>query len=258
MTGGPAGQTDWAMMNQAPLPRYYKDFVELTKVIALRYPDVSYYQVWSELRGFRNKALNRWDYEGYTTLYNEIYSALKSINPGLQVGGPYVVMDSWRSPAAGGHPSAIRGAWGTLDQRALDVLTYWLRHKRGADFVTVDGNIAPRDGGDPLNPSVAVGKLTASVQWLRERTELPIWWSEVNVGPASWYPDAATRGAATSLALSALASSGTSVALLWCGERCTAMGSSPGLWTPTNTPTGGTPTPVMTEVERLLDNWRGA
>jgi hypothetical protein len=257
MVGGPAGQTDWSVMNEAPLPRYYQDFAELTKVIALRYPDVGYYQVWSELRGFRNKAQNRWDYEGYTTLYNYVYSALKSVNPNLQVGGPYVVMDSWRSPGAGGHPSAIRGAWGTLDQRPLDVLTYWLRHKLGADFVTVDGNLAPRDGGPPLEPSAAIGKLVAVNQWLSNSTRLPLWWSEVHVGPANWYPNAAVRGSATSMALSTLASSGTSVALLWCGERCTAMDGTPGLWTPTNTADGGFPTPVMTAVTRLLDGWRG-
>jgi len=258
MTGGPAGQTDWSRMNKAPLPQHYKAFAELARVIAQRYPDIGYYQVWSELRGFRNEAENRWDYEGYTSLYNDVYAALKSVNQNLQVGGPYAVIDSWHSAAAGGHPSAIAGPWGTMDQRALDALAYWLQHKRGADFVSVDGSLAPRDGGAPLEDSVATGKFAAAVRWLRSKTDLPIWWSEVRVGPASWYPDASAIGSATSAALSALASGGTSVALLWCGERCTGMPGIPGLWTPTDTPDGGRPTPVMTAVARLLDDVRGA
>jgi hypothetical protein len=258
MTGGQAGETDWSRMNKAPLPQYYKAFAELARLIAARYPDVGYYQVWSELRGFRNEAANRWDYEGYTSLYNEVYTALKSVNQNLQIGGPYAIIDSWNAAGAGGHPSAIRGPWGTMDQRTLDALAYWLKHKRGADFISVDGSLAPRDGGPPLETPVAIGKFVAAVRWLRDHSDLPIWWSEVRVGPANWYRDEGAIASAISTTLSALASNGTSVGLLWCGERCTGMPGIPGLWTPTDTSDGGHPTPVMTAVSRLLDSWQSA
>ena len=64
-----------------------------------------------------------------------------------KVGGPYVVLASLDA----GRPDAsdLRGPWGTIDHRALDVVDYWLTHKVGADFVAVDGNTKTRDGTRP-------------------------------------------------------------------------------------------------------------
>ena len=33
----------------------------------------------------------------------------------------------------------LMGPWGTVDQRQLDSIEYWLEHNIGADFVCVDG-----------------------------------------------------------------------------------------------------------------------
>jgi hypothetical protein len=84
----------------APTPDHYADFANLWKQLALRYPDVHYFQVWTKLKGFCT--LNRWDYESYTQCYNLIHDAPKPTNPNNQVGGPYVVMTSWTEPGTGG------------------------------------------------------------------------------------------------------------------------------------------------------------
>jgi hypothetical protein len=61
MKGGQAGATDWSALTTAPLPEHYRDFAELARQVALRYPDVKYFQVWNELKGFWNDAENRWN-----------------------------------------------------------------------------------------------------------------------------------------------------------------------------------------------------
>ena len=98
MKGGEPGQTDWSNLTAAPLPQYYEAFAQLAVRVAKRYPYVRSFQVWNELKGFFDPAENRWDYEAYTAFYNTVYDALKAYDPTLQVGGPYVVFDSWAGP----------------------------------------------------------------------------------------------------------------------------------------------------------------
>ncbi len=115
-----------------------------------------------------------------TPIYNEVYEAVKAVNPLNRIGGPYLDM---ASPPSGttGQGSSLRGPWGTVDQRALDAFDYWLAHKRGADFVVVDGHTT--DGGGP-DEFAALEKLSAVGWWIRARTELPLWWAEWYVEPA--------------------------------------------------------------------------
>ena len=73
--------------------------------------------MWNELKGFYRSDLNRWDQEGYTALYNEVYRAVKAVGPDVKVGGPYVVLSSLDD----GRPDAsdlLRGPWGAIDERA--------------------------------------------------------------------------------------------------------------------------------------------
>src|SRR5690242_6337815 len=72
-------QDDWQNLEAAPAPSHVQDFANLAVQVALRYPDVKYFQVWNELKGMWSTSpdatpgigdLNRWDYERYTTLYN--------------------------------------------------------------------------------------------------------------------------------------------------------------------------------------------
>ncbi|NED81436.1 xylan 1,4-beta-xylosidase, partial [Streptomyces sp. SID11233] len=75
-----------------------------------------------------NDAAARWDYEGYTALYNKVWTALKQVDKDLLVGGPYLVMDSVAPGAAGGS-AAVAGPWGALDARVVAAFRYWNAHK---------------------------------------------------------------------------------------------------------------------------------
>jgi len=241
MKGGTPGTTDWQRLGVAPLPSHDEDFARLAAAVARRYPHVHDFEVWSELKGYWDTATNTWDVAAYTTLYNDVYRALKAVNPHLAVGGPYVDMVTWGAPSAGGHPSALVGPWGTVDQRSLDAVTFWLDHAAGAQFLAVDGGLQTHDGLDPVDPGAAVALFSALDAWLAERTSLPLWWSEYYVGmpgvrghPARWL-------ALSTAALIQLTTSGAAVALLWDPERYPGS-HSPALWTSTSHPGGGRPT----------------
>ncbi|HZT06136.1 MAG TPA: xylan 1,4-beta-xylosidase [Chloroflexota bacterium] len=174
MWGGPAGTTDWSKLGTAPTPDHYADFAELARQVALRYPDVRYYQVWNEFKGLWNDRLNTWDAAAYTALYNQVYDALKAVDPAIQVGGPYLVIE--------GTGSRI-GFWGVepVTRRDLDVIDYWLAHKHGADFIVLDRPV--KDVHDPASYTDAqLLQLTEQFEkisgQIHARTSLPIWWAE--------------------------------------------------------------------------------
>src|SRR4051812_36621732 len=132
MKGGAPGSTDWSKIEKAPLSSHYQDFAELSRQVALRYPDVKYFQVWNEMKGFWNERNNNWNSQEYTRLYNEVYDALKSVDPSIKVGGPYLVIEGTGSN---------KGGWATerpITMRNMQVLQYWLANKRGADFLVAD------------------------------------------------------------------------------------------------------------------------
>jgi hypothetical protein len=253
MKGGRAGETDWDRLHAAPRPEHYADFAALAVAVAHRYPDVRHFLVWNELKGLWDDAHNRWDYEAYTRLYNTVYDALKAADPGVAVGGPYVVVDTWASAEAGGYPSTLTGACGTVDERSLDVLDYWLWHKHGADFVVVDAGVITRDAGPLSSTRVSSAVFGAITRWLRQRTDLPIWWSEFHMGKAGndgqqWLVASAVA------ALLYMADEGASVALYWQPQRSAdeAHGiRSPALWTSTDAPGGGRPLALAGALARM-------
>lgn len=243
MKGGAAGTTDWTKLDIAPTPDHFQDFAALAKTVAQRYPGVLHYQVWSELKGFYNDRLNRWDYEGYTNFYNLVYDALKSVNPNIQVGGPYVVLDSEADARQMSNPSTVRGVWGTLDQRTLDALSYWLDHRHGADFLSVDAGTSSKDGTLVTDEFSATAKFADLTTWLRSRTNLPIWWSEWYVVPKAgqaWTDE--HRAAVVAEALAHMATAGGAVALLWQPQADPGVCPFACLWTDTHAAGGGKPT----------------
>ena len=252
MKGGIPGRTDWSRLEAAPMVDRFDEFAALAAATARRYPDVRHYQVWNEMKGFWDPFRNRWRYEDYTNLYNQVYRALKAVNPAIQVGGPYVPMTTWRPDVGGGRDSELRGPWGMVDQRALDVVQYWLEHAVGADFISVDGSTALRDGTYLVPPIESAAKFRAIDEWLRARTSLPIWWSEVAPVPygssAKLSPqDLAAVWLAT---IRHLEESGAAVALLWQPE---SNDRHVGLWTAVDRSTGGRPTPLRD----VLAPWLG-
>jgi hypothetical protein len=199
MKGGASGQTDWSKIEVAPTAQHFDDFANLAAEVAKRYPDVKYFVVWNEFKGFFSQSKNRWDYEGYTALYNKVYTALKKVNPDIQVGGPYTPMSS--NQAGAGPASAVSGPWGSVDQRSLDAVSYWLEHKKGAGFLAVDASSMPDQMTASLDEFSAVAKFAAIDQWLRSKSDLPIWWAEWYVEPsgAGWTDE--HRGAVQAAAM---------------------------------------------------------
>ncbi|WP_262379486.1 GH39 family glycosyl hydrolase [Nonomuraea sp. PA05] len=232
MKGGQAGRTDWSKNHTvAPEREHFDDFAKLAARVAKQYPTVKHYMVWNEFKGFWDPATNRWDAEAYTEMYNKVYTALKKVNKDIQVGGPYVSISS--STRTEGPPSELTGPWGTVDQRALDAVKYWIQHKKGADFIVVDGASMTNDKGNVPNDFAAQGKFSAITTWLREESDdLPVWWAEWYVEPenAQWSEE--KRTAVQAAALMEFAKSGVTTALYWNPQQ-KGEGECPGcLWSP--------------------------
>jgi hypothetical protein len=260
MKGGRAGadRTDWSQeaLETAPEPEHYQDFADLAATVARRYPDVRHFVVWNEFKGFWNTAEARWDYEGYTRLYNLVHKALKNVNPKIMVGGPYLVMDSL-DPRSADASAAFKGPWGAMDQRVLDAFDHWNEHKAGADFVVVDGSSYTND--DELLPDefTATDKFTAVGAWVRARTGgLPLWWAEYYVEPGDadderkgWPED--HRVAVQAAGMIAMAKGGATSGFYWNPQKEQGTGCAGCLWTPTSTGSGGRKLPMYDLVSRF-------
>jgi hypothetical protein len=246
MKGGKPGHTNWNRLDVAPYPSHYKDFAALAAAVARRYPDVRSFQVWNELKGFWDAKLNRWNYERYTQLYNDVYAALKAVSPSIQVGGPYVFLDLWiHNPS---ESSPISGPYGTVDRRDLEVIKYWLVHKRGADFITFDSATKARDG-DPRDWFSATQLYGDVDRWITVHTSLPIYWAE-------WYSsDDGAKGvpfdwnrqnALMAATLIEMARTKTAVELRWQPQGlscCPYDGNQESIWSDTRVTGGGQPFP---------------
>lgn len=235
MKGGQSGQTDWTKLETAPLPEHYQDFANLAAQVARRYPDVLHFQVWNEMKGFWDAKANNWNYQNYTRLYNLCYDALKAVNPQIKVGGPYLVIEGTGSQ---------KGDWSAekpIRARQWEILDYWLKNKRGADFITLDRGL--KDFHDKNQYSDAeLMALTPFfgeiIQQIRAKTDLPIWWAEFygHSGPNRRY---AAANYASCLLHSIKA--GLNVALLWEPQDAGNDSFSGGLFTDTRQADGGRP-----------------
>ncbi|MEV0369630.1 xylan 1,4-beta-xylosidase [Streptomyces sp. NPDC050636] len=254
MKGGRAGDTDWSALEKAPDPAHYADFAALAGKIARRYPDVRNFVVWNEFKGFFDDSLGRWNYEGYTRLYNLVHREVKKVNRDNRVGGPYVVMDSQVS-GDGEYASELKGTWGTVDRRSLDALTYWNRHKTGADFVVVDGSSYSKSHRYAPDPFAATRKFADVGRWIRKETGLPLWWAE-------WYVEVADendkrggwterkRTAAQATALIEMAAGGATGGFYWNPQNEGA--DCPGcLWRSTELADGGRELAMMRLLSRF-------
>ena len=225
----------------APAPVHYQDFATLAAKIAQSFPQVKYFVVWNELKGFWNKKTNDWNIQGYTAMYNDVYTAIKRVRPDALVGGPYAPLPAYATPKAGTLPSTPHGAWGYLDPRTLTAIRYWLANKAGADFMTVDGHDFPKTG-QITTPLTATEMYVAVDQWLRKHTLLPVWWMESSIQPANSGWSESQAAAIRVAALVQLASSGARVGMQWQPQQGEGSVRDEGLWTATDSRGGGRPT----------------
>ncbi|WP_186382875.1 hypothetical protein [Amycolatopsis rhizosphaerae] len=216
MKGGAPGTTDWDRLTVAPRPEHYRDFAHLAAEAARRYPQVHYFQVWNELKGFWDERANTWDAAGFTDFYNAVYDAVKRVRPDAKIGGPYVVFTLYASTNP---PSPLSGAYGSVDPRVLALVRYWNEHKHGADFVAADASTATRDEGLITSPAAAGAVFSDVTRWLHGLTGLPVWWSEFYpLAPPGPGDPAGTDRVRAVLCLDAVAraaEAGAAAMLLW-------------------------------------------
>ncbi len=165
--------------NRPPTARHYADFADLARRAAERYPDVRHFVVWNEMKGFWNAGSGQWDYVAYTNMYNAVHDALKAVDPAIQVGGPYLVIES-----TGSNPN---GGWVTqmpVTRRNEVVLEYWLEHGNGADFVAIDRKVKDYHDTRRYSPAETMA-LTANfdtvARQVGDMTGLPVWFIEQHV-----------------------------------------------------------------------------
>jgi len=245
MKGGDPGRTDWDKLTVAPTPDHFDDFADLAAAVAKRYPKVRYYMVWNEFKGFWPDINSKADVEGYTDLYNKVYTKLKAVDPGIRVGGPYIPINSHKS--RGG--SDLKGDWGVVDEHSLDAVEYWLKHKKGADFIVVDGASITEEHETLPDEFGALGKLGAVTEWLRDKSGgLPVWWAEWYIEPEGVHWTESHRLAVRAVSMMEFATSGATTALYW-SPQTMKSGDCPGcLWNPGN----GSPLPTIDLIDGFV------
>jgi hypothetical protein len=241
MKGGRPGTTDWTRLTDAPLPGHYDDFAELARRVALRYPDVKHYIVWNEFKGLWDEGAQNWNVAAYTSLYNEVYDALKAVDPAIRVGGPYLPVEGTGSRHLG-KPAAWHTA-NPVTNRNRKVLRYWLEHKRGADFL-VDRGV--RDAHDPNAYTAA--ELFGLTDWfadvvrqIRAMTTLPVWIAEHFMSSA---PSGQLQAAWHVAMLRSELLGGAAVALQW-EPQGTGSRNEQNLFSDTRKHDGGKPFPAF-------------
>jgi hypothetical protein len=250
MKGGQAGTTNWSNLGVPPLPQYYQAFAALSAAVAQAFPQVKYFVVWSEMRGFWSQTTHSWDAADYTTMYNDVYQAVKAVRPDAMVGGPYVSVHSLGGPASVKNPTPS-GAWGHLDPNSLAAISYWLSNNVGADFIAVDGRAFTNNDGLTTDPLTSTDKYAAVDQWLASQTNLPIVWMESHILPdTTGYTDQ-QQAALRIAALLQMASSGASLGMQWNPQVLTNWDE--GLWTTAAYLYGGKSTVLAQELPGVLN-----
>ena len=262
----------------------YDAFSEFCGIVAKRYPDVTHYEVWNELNGF----IGNWSFAkgvdgmttdkvGYTSLFIKVATAIKQVNPGAKVGGPYVPITQGQLPP--NRTGECSGKWGAINPALLDFIRYFVQNAKGHyDFFSMDGHLAYESyevngihytrpaNNDPLGSTVV---FPAATKWVREESglsaDVPIWWSEFYPVPCvdtgMYGPTkepwplplqlAVYRKMLTEISAPEL---GVEVALNWAAMQQHDNPNCIGLYNDTSYPNGGYPTPfyaVVKDINRL-------
>ncbi len=152
------------------LPAFFQAYADLCAAVAARYPQVTYFSVWNEMKGFWNPAQNRWDYEGYTAMYNAIWTKVKAVRPTCKIGGPYVILQSGSTGTSWSHgPTTATFPGGSHDLRQIQVMQYFAANALGYDFLSCDGGIENQFGAQfGADPHQQLEKLWGWWKWVRQ------------------------------------------------------------------------------------------
>ncbi|MDX6642762.1 MAG: hypothetical protein QOD76_724, partial [Solirubrobacteraceae bacterium] len=267
MTAQGTNTSNYKLDDYAPTPQHYDDFSDLARRIAVRYSSpgsahpVLYYQVWNELKGLWSPSLNNWDYPGYTALYNKVYDALKSVNPAIQVGGPYLVVEGTGAAQDLGVPLN----WTTVNpisDRNKVFLEYWLANKHGADFICIDRGIPDAHDTNTYTNDQKFklvhwfGDVVRQVRGLNGYGGQPIWYSEGFAFADNTVPGVQRAAEAAAIRSDLLA--GTDVLLKWQDDGTyTIPGPTTvtGLYMNTLYAGGGQPYPAYTSYKLFHDDF---
>ena len=251
MKGGLPGTTDWSRLEEAPLPQHYANFAELARQVALRYPDVKHYLVWNEMKGFWDAKANNWNYAGYTQMYNKVYDALKSVDRNIKVGGPYLVIEG---------TGTNTGPWWSdkpITKRNREVLSYWLKHKRGADFIVLDRSVKSSHDQNTYTEAQLLS-FTAIfddiARQTRALTNLPIWWAESHFVSNAERPDFEAVGIASMLYHQLKV--GSAVSLCWAPQARPSRANGQHFFTDTLGEDGGQPLPAFYVYKSFKDDFK--
>ncbi len=261
-------------------------WLQLVQAVAERYMVAPYnvrdFQVWNELKGYYDPAQNDWDMDtsagdpaqpvarhGYTYMYNQVYkvlmrtaTALGIPDGSIMVGGPYIFLDHWEKPSQESNPSKLVEPYGTIDQRDLDVVQYWLQHKIGAGFITLDSSTENRGTGRVIpDPFTASDIYADMVTWVRSldnskypgAATLPIWFAEWYASPHMDNTSADYDDAVKAYAMIKFLEAGGSTALIWStsGDNW----ADKGVWTSTQYVGGGQPEPWYYTLKAFKDDF---
>lgn len=175
----------WWWFEKAPLREFFDDYARVCVEVAKRYPDVRYYQVWNEMKGFVYEDRDRqfdnhiqFYYEEYTEFYNKIYTAMKAHDPELLIGGFYPVLGGMGIPRGDDYYSMH-----PIVPHDREAMMYWLEHKAGAEFICVDRGMTSwwssyknTYTADEVIDSAA--EFENIMNQIHKVCDLPIWWSE--------------------------------------------------------------------------------
>lgn len=186
------GQPDYT---EAPASNHFEDFAHLAAVIAQRYPQVTHFQVWNELKGFY---WNMDQYNGYVGFYNDVYDALKAVNPNIQVGGPYLPVMGGDLPGTSGTDAQPIPEWQMMN---FDSFNLWAH---GYQFLSLDYSVLDYNAPVAISPTqsfldntitetVRFGNIVNQLRADPNFKTVPIWFSEdycdVNLGRIAYMTD---------------------------------------------------------------------
>lgn len=229
--------TDW-IMDARVVDEHVADFADLCKKVAQRYPQVHYFQVWNELKGYWSGS--NWDYVRYTTLYNAVYDAVKSVHPDAKIGGPYIVIQGDGAVTIG---RSGTDTYSPIRSQDWTVINYWLANKHGADFFCYDYSLIDYHDGlsyteaEKMQLTHFFGSVVAQIRAVD--ANLPIWISEFYGGMNSDPLSTFTAANHASCYYHCLIND-ASLALVWNPEQGEIANP---LFTDTATSSGGQPTP---------------